>query len=89
MATLETILRVFPGSKRLIKGFSKDSQRTALLLHCAGQDVQDIFDTLCNVVTQFGDELYQCKDPDVRARGQRVKVLEFVNLEINNVSINS
>ena len=43
----------------------------------------------CNVVTQFGDELYQCKDPDVRARGQRVKVLEFVNLEINNVSINS
>ena len=43
----------------------------------------------CNVVTQFGDELYQCKDPDVRARGQRVKVLELVNLEINNVSINS
>ena len=28
------------------KGLSKDSQRTALLLHCAGQDVQDIFDTL-------------------------------------------
>ena len=31
-------------------------------------------DGICNVVTQFGDELYQCKDPDVRARGQRVKV---------------
>ena len=31
----------------------------------------------CNVATQFGDELGQCKDPDVRARGQRVKVLEF------------
>ena len=24
----------------------------------------------CNVVTQFGDEFQQCKDPDVRARGQ-------------------
>ena len=32
----------------------------------------------CNVVTQFGDELYQCKDPDVRARGQRVKVLSLL-----------
>ena len=28
------------------KGLKKDSQRKALLLHCAGQDVQDIFDTL-------------------------------------------
>ena len=28
------------------KGVKKDSQRKALLLHCAGQDVQDIFDTL-------------------------------------------
>ena len=28
------------------KDLSKDSQRTALLLHCAGQDVQDVFDTL-------------------------------------------
>ena len=32
--------------QRILKGFSKDSQRTALLLHFAGQDVQDIFDTL-------------------------------------------
>ena len=32
----------------------------------------------CNVVTQFGDELYECKDPDVRARGQRVKVLSLL-----------
>ena len=28
------------------KGVKKDSQRKALLLQCAGQDVQDIFDTL-------------------------------------------
>ena len=28
------------------KGVKMDSQRKALLLHCAGQDVQDIFDTL-------------------------------------------
>ena len=28
------------------KGVKKDSQRKALLLHCAGQDAQDIFDTL-------------------------------------------
>ena len=30
------------------KGITKDSQRKALLLHCAGQDVQDIFDTLAD-----------------------------------------
>ena len=28
------------------KGVKKDFQRKALLFHCAGQDVQDIFDTL-------------------------------------------
>ena len=30
------------------KGITKDLQRKALLLHCAGQDVQDIFDTLAD-----------------------------------------
>ena len=58
-------------------------------LHCSKAVHNAREPSRCNVVTQFGDELYQCKDPDVRARGQRVKVLEFVNLEINNVSINS
>ena len=28
------------------KGITNDSQKKALLLHCAGQDVQDVFDTL-------------------------------------------
>ena len=31
-----------------VKGITKDSQRKALLLHCPGQDVQYIFDTLAD-----------------------------------------
>ena len=42
------------------KGITKDSQQKALLLHCAGQDVQDIFDTLTDPgpVPAEGDTLY-------------------------------
>jgi len=44
MAALETFLQIFLEAN----GVKKDSQGKVLLLHCTGQDVQDIFNTLTN-----------------------------------------
>ena len=38
------------------KGVKKDSQRKALLLHCAGQDVQDVYSTIFDDEDEESDE---------------------------------
>ena len=43
------------------KGITKDTQKHALLLHCAGQDVQDIFVTLSDTGPALDEEMHYAK----------------------------
>ena len=43
------------------KGITKDTQKQALLLHCAGKDVQDIFVTLSDRGPALDEEMHYMK----------------------------
>ena len=43
-------------------GVSNDGQQRALLLHCAGSEVQDIFETLSDTGTTYADALTKLND---------------------------